>query len=158
MTLLVDSRRLRQGALDRIGLLGSCGRALPGQERLLSYFERQNEKNVSGRVSERHLSAFLGLCVQITADPSRNPSCSGAYILRHLQDIVDRWELPERSTSEISFPLPRLRHVCQIALRAALCRVVSRTNEADSSIFAFASQLIAKIPAEIPGRYMKRHS
>lgn len=113
----------RGHALQRLGALRAKRLLDSGSDspdRLKAYYERNASKNASGRLSRKHLDAFVGVC---TSCSSSGPQpLAESEIIEALDLIVSCWpEQQANSDSEI-FPSAELKCVAQEAF-AALFRL-----------------------------------
>lgn len=102
---------LRQHALDRLGRLRSTGTNSTSitNERLNGYHARQIAKNATGRLSNRRVEAFLGLC--------RTYTLSSQSLIDEMYAICSRW--PKKSPD--IFGNTKLKHVSRAMFDALLC-------------------------------------
>lgn len=141
---------VRRSALERIGGLRKR-RGIPDStsyERLQIYYERQIGKNPSGRLSDRRISAFIGLCGKCI---STDTSCSVAYILENLQELLNRCSNSTRLNAAEELSNKRLFLACQMAFSAILC-LDRGSNYVPEEVLAYVDQLVESAKAYQQGK------
>lgn len=115
--MLGTSRRV---ALERLGALKTIKASSEDNlepDKLKAYYERHVLKNSTGRLSQRRLDAFLGLCCVCNAeDASVGPST----LLDGLYAIAGRWPEMDHCREQDIFSPGLLKHTARAAYTACL--------------------------------------
>lgn len=110
----------RRTSLQRLGALQATrGESADRSESnwLTTYYERHVSKNSSGRLSQRRLDAFLGLCASYSAGTSNS---NFAVLTEGLQAITERWPTMSRGAKQDNLSPAVLKHAARAVFTACL--------------------------------------
>lgn len=143
----------RAYALERLGLLRgsrSIEDTWHGSERIKAYYERHAAKNISGRLAQRHIDAFLGFC---SACESSQGSITQFEILQGLDVIAARWpEMPLQSKAQLFSP-SELKGIAREASKA-LFKIHAAETGLSNRCLEKLTQLISCVESQAQGMYM----
>lgn len=128
----------RQLAFERLGELRA--RRSPTAEtpdRVQLYYERHRDKNTEGRLSQRHIDAFVGYCALNSEAVSHESVKDG------LNTIISRWPAAALAIGEVQYSSNNLQHVSRVASKALLSTTADVGIPSD--VHAFALELLSAL-------------